>query len=50
VNKIPSELAGVTPAEVKAFSAKYLAAKNRTVLERDPAPASAAQKNPGGAR
>ena len=52
VNRIPSELAGVTPAEVKAFAAKYLVPNNRTVLERDPAAASAsgAEKNSGGAQ
>jgi zinc protease len=52
VNKIPGELASVTPDQVKEFAAKYLVAKNRTVLERDPAatPASDAEKTPGGAQ
>ncbi len=52
VNKIPGELASVTPDQVKGFAAKYLVAKNRTVLERDPAstPASDAEKTPGGAQ
>jgi predicted Zn-dependent peptidase len=50
LNKIPSELAGVTPAEVKAFAAKYLVAKNRTVLQREPVAASEAERNPGGAQ
>ena len=52
VNRIPSELAAVTPAEVKAFAGKYLVTTNRTVLERDPAatPPSDAEKTPGGAQ
>jgi zinc protease len=50
VNRLPGEIAGVTPEQVKQFARKYLVATNRTVVERDPAPASAANdesKKPG---
>ena len=40
VNRLPAELASVTPEQVKAFAKKYLVATNRTVIEREPAPAS----------
>ncbi len=36
VNAIAAELATVTPQQVKEFAQKYLVAKNRTVLERQP--------------
>ena len=51
VNRIPTELAGVTPDEVKSFAQKYLVASNRTVIERDPVANSGneADKKPGGA-
>lgn len=54
VNLIPAELTAVTPSQVKEFAAKYLIAKNRTVLERDPVPTPAAgadvEKKAGGAQ
>ena len=54
VNRIPAELTAVTPSQVKEFAAKYLIAKNRTVLERDPVPTPAAgadvEKKAGGAQ
>jgi zinc protease len=37
VNRLPSDIAGVTPEQVKQFVKKYLVANNRTVIERDPA-------------
>jgi zinc protease len=40
VYQIPEELAKVTPAQVRAFAAKYLVATNRTVINRVPAPSS----------
>jgi predicted Zn-dependent peptidase len=40
VNEIPGELARVTPAEVRAFAAKYLVKTHRTIINRVPAPAS----------
>ncbi len=39
VYEIPGELAKVTPAQVKAFAAKYLVSTNRTIIDRVPAPA-----------
>jgi len=50
VNKIPSELASVTPEQVKAFAQKYLVPSNRTVIERDPVanPGGDAANEPGG--
>ena len=49
VNRIPDELASVTPDEVKNFAQKYLVASNRTVIERDPvAPTSDSGKKTGG--
>lgn len=36
INQIPVQLAGITPADVKAFTAKYLVKTNRTVLNRVP--------------
>jgi predicted Zn-dependent peptidase len=46
VNQIPDELARVTPAQVRAFAAKYVVNTNRTIIDRVPAPASKA--NEGG--
>jgi len=48
INQIPTELAKVTPEEVKAFAKKYLVSTNRTVINRVPAPA--AQPANGGGR
>jgi len=39
-NQIPDELANVTAEEVRAFAKKYLAAHNRTIIDRVPAPPS----------
>ncbi len=36
VNAIPAELAGVTPADIRAFVRKYMAATNRTIINRVP--------------
>ena len=47
VNRIPAELASVTPAEVKAFTSKYLVPGNRTIIERRPAAGSEANKQGG---
>jgi len=47
VNQIPSELAKVTPEEVKQFAKKYLVSTNRTIINRVPAPA-AKSANGGG--
>jgi len=47
VNRIPSELAAVTPDQVKAFTKKYLVPNNRTIIERGPAAASG-EKQQGG--
>ena len=49
VNAIPADLAGVTPQQVKEFAQKYLVAKNRTVIERQPGASDAgANQKPGG--
>ncbi len=37
VYQIPEDLAKVTPAQVKAFAAKYLVSTNRTIINRVPA-------------
>jgi predicted Zn-dependent peptidase len=37
VYQIPEDLAKVTPAQVRAFAAKYLVSTNRTVINRVPA-------------
>ena len=53
VYQIPEDLAKVTPAQVRAFAAKYLVATNRTVINRVPAPKDKDQdtaKQPGGAQ
>ena len=36
VNRIPTEIDAVTPAEVKAFAQKYLVPSNRTIIDRVP--------------
>jgi zinc protease len=46
VYQIPEELAKVTPAQIRAFAAKYLVKTNRTIINRVPAAAEAA-KQPG---
>ena len=38
VYQIPDYLTKVTPAQVRAFAAKYLVATNRTIINRVPAP------------
>ncbi len=48
VYQIPEDLAKVTPAQVRAFAAKYLVASNRTIINRVPAQAGA--KEQGGAQ
>ncbi len=45
---IPSDLATVTPADVRAFAAKYLVNANRTIINRIPKPADKAAN--GGAQ
>jgi len=49
VNRIPTELAAVTPADVKAFTRKYLVPSNRTIIERDPVSGDE-EKKQGGAQ
>ena len=44
VNTIPADIDKVTPSDVQAFAQKYLVARNRTVVERNPAPKPPAQK------
>ena len=39
VYQLPEDLAKVTPAEVRAFAARYLVSTNRTIINRMPAPA-----------
>jgi predicted Zn-dependent peptidase len=48
VNEIPQELAQVTPAEVRAFAAKYLVKTHRTIINRVPAAAAGAAASKGG--
>ena len=38
VYDVPQQLAKVTPAQVRAFAAKYLVSANRTIIDRVPAP------------
>ena len=47
VNRIPSEIAGVTPEQVKQFAKKYLVPANRTIIQRDPAPDSGSDGSKG---
>jgi zinc protease len=48
VYQIPDELAKVTPAQIRAFAAKYLVAANRTIINRVPAPADKDSAKPQG--
>jgi zinc protease len=45
VYQIPEDLAKVTPAQIRAFAAKYLVSTNRTIMNRVPAQA---EKKQGG--
>jgi zinc protease len=44
VNTIPADIDKITPSDVQAFARKYLVPRNRTVMERNPAPKLPAQK------
>jgi zinc protease len=44
VNTIPADIDKVTPSDVQAFAQKYLVPRNRTIVERNPAPKPPAQK------
>ena len=46
VYQIPEDLAKVTPAQVRAFAAKYLVTSNRTIINRVPE-AKSAEKQGG---
>jgi zinc protease len=49
VYQIPEDLAKVTPAQIRAFAAKYLVSTNRTIVNRVPAQGEAqAEKKQGG--
>jgi len=49
VYQIPGDLAKVTPAQIRAFAAKYLVSTNRTIMNRVPAQREVqAEKNGGG--
>jgi zinc protease len=49
VYQIPEDLAKVTPAQIRAFAAKYLVSTNRTIMNRVPAQGEAqAEKKQGG--
>lgn len=50
VYEIPDELAKVTPAQIRAFAAKYLVATNRTIINRVPAKDSDTSKPSAGAQ
>ena len=43
VYQVPEDLAKVTPAQVRAFAARYLVSSNRTIINRVPAPAAEKQ-------
>ena len=48
VYQVPQDLSKVTPAQVRAFAAKYLVSTNRTIINRTPAAANpAAGKSQG---
>lgn len=47
VYQIPDELAKVTPAQVRAFAAKYLVTTNRTIMNRAPAAGDDKSKGAG---
>jgi len=49
VYQIPEDLAKVTPAQIRAFAAKYLVSTNRTIINRVPAASEAGSKNQEGA-
>jgi len=49
VYQIPEDLAKVTPAQVRAFAAKYLVSTNRTVIKRVPAQAEVQSEKKQGA-
>jgi predicted Zn-dependent peptidase len=44
VYQIPEDLAKVTPAQVRAFAAKYLVSSNRTIINRVPEAKDAEKK------
>jgi zinc protease len=48
VYQIPEDLAKVTPAQVKAFAAKYLVSSNRTIINRVPDAAAQGAEKQGG--
>lgn len=48
VYQVPEELSKVTAAQVKAFAAKYLLSTNRTIINRVPAQAAAAEQKGAG--
>jgi zinc protease len=48
VYQIPEDLVKVTPAQVKAFAAKYLVSSNRTIINRVPDPAAQGADKQGG--
>jgi len=48
VYQIPDELTKVTPAQIRAFAAKYLVATNRTIIDRVPAPPDKDSAKPQG--
>lgn len=47
VYQVPETLASVTPAQVRAFAARYLVPGNRTIIERAPAPSAATKTGAG---
>ncbi|MGC1782987.1 MAG: pitrilysin family protein [Acidobacteriaceae bacterium] len=47
IDRIPGELAAVTPLDVKEFAQKYLVSRNRTIIERLPASHSGPQLQSG---
>ena len=48
VYQIPEDLAKVTPAQVRAFAAKYLVNSNRTIINRVPDAAAKGAEKQGG--
>jgi zinc protease len=48
VYQIPEDLAKVTPAQVRAFAAKYLVSTNRTIINRVPDAAAKGAEKQGG--
>jgi zinc protease len=47
INTIPADIDKITPSDVQAFAQKYLVPRNRTIVERNPAPKPPAQKAGG---